>query len=180
MRILVTGGAGFLGSHLCDLLIQEKHEVLCLDNLLTGSLNNIAHLQNHDNFQFIYHDIIDDIKVKVDGIFNLASPASPVHYQLNPINTLKTDIVGSLRVLEIAMANGARVVQASTSEVYGDPLQSPQNENYWGNVNPNGVRACYDEGKRAAETLFTCTFHFLIILTFFAAYPPVPKSVVVS
>lgn len=154
MRILVTGGAGFVGSHLCERLLNEGHDVLCLDNLFTGSRSNIAHLLNHDKFEFIRHDVTVPLVIEIDGIFNLACPASPKHYQRNPVQTLKTSVHGAINILDLAQKTGARVLQASTSEVYGDPTISPQNENYWGNVNPIGVRSCYDEGKRAAETLF--------------------------
>ncbi len=154
MRILVTGGAGFLGSHLCDRLLAEGHEVICLDNFFTGRKVNIArHFQN-PNFELIRHDVIDPFKVEVDQIYNLACPASPVHYQHNPIKTVKTSVMGAINCLGLAKRVKARVFQASTSEVYGDPEVHPQTEDYWGNVNPIGLRACYDEGKRCAETLF--------------------------
>jgi UDP-glucuronate decarboxylase len=154
-KILVTGGAGFLGSHLCDRLIEQGHQVLCLDSLFTGSLNNVEGLSKHPNFTFIKHDVVDPIIVeKLDEIYNLACPASPVHYQFNPIHTMKTSVIGALNVLELARQTGAKVFQASTSEVYGDPSVHPQPEEYWGNVNSIGIRSCYDEGKRAAETLF--------------------------
>jgi UDP-glucuronate decarboxylase len=152
MRSLVTGGAGFLGSHLCDRLIAAGHHVIAVDNLHTGSLDNLAHLRGR-SFEFIRHDIVDPIDVEADWIFNLACPASPVHYQADPIKTIKTSLLGTLHMLELAERRRARLLQASTSEVYGDPLEHPQKEDYWGNVNPTGVRACYDEGKRAAETL---------------------------
>jgi UDP-glucuronate decarboxylase len=154
MRILVTGGAGFLGSHLCDRLISEGHEVACLDNLFTGRKSNIAHLLPNPRFEFIRHDVVDPIKIEVDQIYNLACPASPVHYQHNPIKTVKTSVMGAINVLGLAKRVGARVFQASTSEVYGDPEVHPQPESYWGHVNPIGIRSCYDEGKRCAETLF--------------------------
>ncbi|HTB63295.1 MAG TPA: UDP-glucuronic acid decarboxylase family protein [Opitutales bacterium] len=154
MRILVTGGAGFLGSHLCDRLINEGHEVACLDNLFTGRKSNIAHLLPNPRFEFIRHDVVDPIKIEVDQIYNLACPASPVHYQHNPIKTVKTSVMGAINVLGLAKRVGARVFQASTSEVYGDPEVHPQPEQYWGHVNPIGIRSCYDEGKRCAETLF--------------------------
>lgn len=154
MRILVTGGAGFLGSHLCDKLIEEEHEVICLDNFFTGEKENIRHLLTNDHFELMRHDIIDPFKVEVDQIYNLACPASPVHYQHNPIKTIKTSIMGAINVLGLAKRTKARILQASTSEVYGDPQVHPQNELYRGNVNPIGPRACYDEGKRCAETLF--------------------------
>jgi UDP-glucuronate decarboxylase len=154
MRILVTGGAGFLGSHLCDRLIEQGHEVICLDNFFTGDQQNIRHLLSHDHFELIRHDVIDPFKVEVDQIYNLACPASPVHYQHNPIKTIKTSVMGAINVLGLAKRTGARVLQASTSEVYGDPEVHPQTEEYRGNVNPIGPRSCYDEGKRVAETLF--------------------------
>ena len=154
MRILVTGGAGFLGSHLCDRLIDQGHEVICLDNFFTGNKQNIRHLLQHDHFELIRHDVTDPFKVEVDQIYNLACPASPVHYQRNPIKTIKTSVMGAINVLGLAKRTGARVLQASTSEVYGDPEVHPQTEDYRGNVNPIGPRACYDEGKRCAETLF--------------------------
>ena len=152
--ILVTGGAGFLGSHLCDKLVNEGHDVLCLDNLFTGSKENIRHLLDRNNFEFIRHDITNSLQIEVDEIYNLACPASPVHYQYDAIKTVQTNILGAIHVLGIAKRTVAKVFQASTSEVYGDPDISPQSESYRGNVNPIGVRACYDEGKRAAETLF--------------------------
>ncbi len=154
MRILVTGGAGFLGSHLCERLLNEGHEVVCLDNLYTGSKENIQHLLSHPKFRFIQHDISLPIDLSADEIYNLACPASPVHYQADPLQTLKTSVLGALNVLEIAKKSKSKVFQASTSEVYGDPHVHPQPETYWGNVNPIGVRSCYDEGKRCAETLF--------------------------
>ena len=154
MRILVTGGAGFLGSHLCDRLLQDGHEVVCLDNLFTGRRQNIAHLLAHERFEFLRHDVIDPFKVEVDQIYNLACPASPPHYQYNPIKTIKTSVMGAINCLGLAKRLRARVFQASTSEVYGDPQVHPQPESYWGNVNPIGKRSCYDEGKRCAETLF--------------------------
>jgi UDP-glucuronate decarboxylase len=154
MRILVTGGAGFLGSHLCDRLIERGDEVLCLDNLFTGRKANIAHLLGHPQFELIRHDVIDPFKFEVDQIYNLACPASPPHYQYNPIKTTKTSVMGAINCLGLAKRVKARVFQASTSEVYGDPAVHPQPESYWGNVNPIGRRSCYDEGKRCAETLF--------------------------
>lgn len=154
MRILVTGGAGFLGSHLCETLLSEGHEVIALDNLFTGQKSNIHHLISNPNFEFMRHDVTIPVYVEVDGIFNLACPASPVHYQSDPVQTLKTSVHGAINMLGLAKRTGARILQASTSEVYGDPHISPQTETYWGNVNPIGIRACYDEGKRAAETLF--------------------------
>jgi len=153
-KILVTGGAGFLGSHLCNRLTKEGAHVTCVDNLYTGSINNILNLTKLDNFNFINHDISIPLKLEVDEIYNLACPASPVHYQKNPIKTIKTSVIGALNMLELASHNNAAIFQASTSEVYGDPLVHPQVEDYWGNVNPIGVRSCYDEGKRCAETLF--------------------------
>ena len=154
MRILVTGGAGFLGSHLCDRLINEGHEILCLDNFFTGRRQNIAHLLQDPKFELIRHDVIDPFKVEVDQIYNLACPASPPHYQYNPIKTTKTSVMGAINCLGLAKRVRARVFLASTSEVYGDPTVHPQDESYWGNVNPIVRRSCYDEGKRCAETLF--------------------------
>jgi UDP-glucuronate decarboxylase len=153
-RILVTGGAGFLGSHLCERLLKDGHEVICLDNFFTGRKANIAHLLDNPWFELMRHDVIDPFKVEVDWIFNLACPASPVHYQYNPIKTTKTSVMGAINCLGLAKRVKARVFQASTSEVYGDPSVHPQPESYRGNVNPIGPRACYDEGKRVAETLF--------------------------
>jgi UDP-glucuronate decarboxylase len=154
-KILVTGGAGFLGSHLCDRLIDQGHEVYSLDSLFTGNRKNIEGLIKNPKFKFIKHDVVDAINVnELDEIYNLACPASPVHYQHNPIHTMKTSVLGALNVLELARKTGAKVFQASTSEVYGDPSVHPQPEEYWGNVNTIGIRSCYDEGKRAAETLF--------------------------
>ena len=154
MRILVTGGAGFLGSHLCDRLIADGHDVTVIDNLFTGRKQNIAHLLQHPRFEFVRHDVIDPFKFEVDQIYNLACPASPPHYQFNPIKTTKTSVMGAINCLGLAKRVKARVFQASTSEVYGDPAVHPQPESYWGNVNPIGKRSCYDEGKRCAETLF--------------------------
>jgi len=154
MRILVTGGAGFLGSHLCDRLISDGHEVVCLDNLFTGRKENIAHLLTNPRFEFLRHDVVDPFKAEVDQIYNLACPASPPHYQYNPIKTTKTSVMGAINSLGLAKRVKARVLQASTSEVYGDPQVNPQPEDYWGHVNPVGRRSCYDEGKRCAETLF--------------------------
>jgi UDP-glucuronate decarboxylase len=154
MRILITGGAGFLGSHLCDRLLTDGHEVVCLDNFFTGRKINIQHLLGHPRFELIRHDVIDPYKVETDQIYNLACPASPPHYQFNPIKTLKTSVMGAIHCLGLAKRTRARVFQASTSEVYGDPNVHPQVETYWGNVNPIGLRSCYDEGKRCAETLF--------------------------
>jgi UDP-glucuronate decarboxylase len=153
--ILVTGGAGFLGSHLCDRLLAQGHHVICLDSFLTGGRDNLLHLKNERNFSLIEQDVIDSLDLEhVDEIYNLACPASPVHYQHDPVHTMKTSVLGAINVLELARKTGARVFQASTSEVYGDPLIHPQTEAYLGNVNTIGPRACYDEGKRAAETLF--------------------------
>ncbi len=152
-RILITGGAGFIGSHLCERLLQEGNEVICLDNYFTGSKKNIIHLQNHPFFEIIRHDIIMPFFIEVDEIYNLACPASPVHYQFNPIKTVKTSVMGTINMLGLAKRIKARFLQASTSEVYGDPSVHPQPEKYWGNVNPVGFRSCYDEGKRCAETL---------------------------
>ncbi len=154
MRILVTGGAGFLGSHLCDRLLKDGNEVICLDNFFTGRKSNIAHLHGRPDFELVRHDVIDPFKFEVDQIYNLACPASPPHYQYNPIKTTKTSVMGAINVLGLAKRVHARVFQASTSEVYGDPTVHPQPESYWGNVNPIGRRSCYDEGKRVAETLF--------------------------
>jgi len=154
MRTLVTGGAGFLGSHLCERLLQDGHEVICLDNFFTGRKVNVAHLLENPYFELMRHDVIDPFKVEVDHIYNLACPASPVHYQYNPIKTIKASVMGAINCLGLAKRLNARVFQASTSEVYGDPEVHPQTEGYWGNVNPIGVRSCYDEGKRCAETLF--------------------------
>jgi UDP-glucuronate decarboxylase len=154
MRTLVTGGAGFLGSHLCDRLIQGGHEVICLDNFFTGRKSNIEHLLSNSSFELVRHDVIDPFKFEVDQIYNLACPASPPHYQFNPIKTTKTSVMGAINCLGLAKRVKARVFQASTSEVYGDPAIHPQPESYWGNVNPIGKRSCYDEGKRVAETLF--------------------------
>jgi len=152
-RILVTGGAGFIGSHLCERLLAEGHEVLCLDNFFTGSKANITPFRENRNFECIRHDIINSIYLEVDQIYNLACPASPVHYQSNPIKTIKTNVMGAINTLGLAKRVKARILQASTSEVYGDPEMHPQKEEYWGRVNPIGIRSCYDEGKRAAECL---------------------------
>lgn len=152
-RILITGGAGFLGSHLCERLLSEDNEILCLDNFYTGSKDNIRHLLDNPRFELIEHDIINPLYPEVDEIYNLACPASPVHYQFNPIKTIKTSVMGAINVLGIAKRTKAKVLQASTSEVYGDPDVHPQKESYWGRVNPIGIRSCYDEGKRAAECL---------------------------
>jgi UDP-glucuronate decarboxylase len=154
MKILVTGGAGFLGSHLCEKLLSLGHEVVCVDNYYTGAKKNIEHLLEDNYFEVIRHDVTFPLYLEVDGIFNLACPASPVHYQRDPVQTLKTSVHGAINILGLAKRTHAKVLQASTSEIYGDPKVSPQPESYWGNVNPVGIRACYDEGKRAAETLF--------------------------
>lgn len=153
MRILVTGGAGFLGSHLCERLLKEGHDVICLDNFFTGSKRNILHLLDSRNFELIRHDITQPILLEVDRIFNLACPASPIHYQYNPVKTTKTSVMGAINMLGLAKRVKARILQASTSEIYGDPQVHPQVESYWGNVNTLGLRSCYDEGKRVAETL---------------------------
>ena len=153
MRILVTGGAGFLGSHLCERLLNEGHDVICLDNFFTGSKSNIIHLMDSHRFELVRHDITEPILLEVDRIYNLACPASPVHYQYNPVKTIKTSVMGAINMLGMAKRVRARILQASTSEVYGDPQVHPQTETYWGNVNPIGIRSCYDEGKRVAETL---------------------------
>jgi UDP-glucuronate decarboxylase len=152
-RVLVTGGAGFIGSHLCDRLIADGHEVICLDNFFTGRRENILHLLDNRRFELLRHDVIEPILLEVDQVYNLACPASPVHYQYNPVKTVKTNVMGTLNMLGLAKRVRARILQASTSEVYGDPLEHPQTEEYWGNVNPIGLRSCYDEGKRVAETL---------------------------
>ncbi|HAR40449.1 MAG TPA: NAD-dependent dehydratase [Coprothermobacter sp.] len=153
-RVLVTGGAGFIGSHLCERLLNEGNEVFCMDNLETGSIRNIETFKENPLFHFIQQDVIDPIDIDVDQIFNFACPASPPRYQKDPVHTLKTSVLGALNLLELATNTGAMIMQASTSEVYGDPTISPQPETYWGNVNPIGIRSCYDEGKRCAETLF--------------------------
>ncbi|MBF0421990.1 MAG: SDR family oxidoreductase [Magnetococcales bacterium] len=153
-RVVVTGGAGFLGSHLCQRLLADGHDVICVDNLFSGNRDNIFHLMDNPGFEFIRHDITFPLYLEVDEIYNLACPASPIHYQFDPVQTTKTNVHGSINVLGLAKRLRARVLQASTSEVYGDPEVHPQREDYWGHVNPNGVRSCYDEGKRCAETLF--------------------------
>ena len=155
MRILVTGGAGFIGSHLCERLLSDGNEVLCLDNFFTGRRENILHLLNDPRFELLRHDVTEPVLLEVDQIYNLACPASPVHYQYNPVKTVKTNVMGTINMLGLAKRVRARILQASTSEVYGDPLVHPQTEDYWGNVNPIGLRSCYDEGKRLAETLMT-------------------------
>ena len=152
-RILVTGGAGFIGSHLCERLVREGNDVICLDNYFTGNKNNIRHLLGNDRFEAVRHDVTTPYYAEVDKVYHLACPASPVYYQYNPIKTLKTSIYGALNMLGLAKRVGAKILHASTSEVYGDPTVHPQVESYWGNVNPIGIRSCYDEGKRAAETL---------------------------
>src|SRR6266478_5288848 len=153
MCILVTGGAGFIGSHLCERLLDDGNEVLCLDNFFTGRKANIAHLVDNKAFEVVRHDVIQPVLLEVDQIYNLACPASPVHYQYNPVKTVKTNVMGTINMLGLAKRVRARILQASTSEIYGDPHEHPQTEKYWGNVNPIGLRSCYDEGKRAAETL---------------------------
>ncbi|GAB5563747.1 MAG: SDR family oxidoreductase [Winogradskyella sp.] len=153
-RILVTGGAGFVGSHLCERLLSEGNEVYCLDNYFTGQKQNVVHLTSNPYFEIIRHDVINPFLIEVDEIYNLACPASPVHYQYNPIKTIKTSVMGAINMLGLAKRVNAKILQASTSEVYGNPMVHPQPESYWGNVNPIGERSCYDEGKRAAETLF--------------------------
>ena len=152
-RVLVTGGAGFLGSHLCGRLLEDGHDVLCLDNFFTGTRDNILHLLDNPHFELLRHDITFPLYVEVDKIFNLACPASPIHYQYNPVKTVKTNVMGALNMLGLAKRVKARILQASTSEIYGNPTVHPQPESYWGNVNCVGLRSCYDEGKRVAETL---------------------------
>ncbi len=154
MRILVTGGAGFLGSHLSERLVNQGHDVICLDNFYTGSKSNVAHLMDQSNFELLRHDVTFPLYIEVDQIYNLACPASPIHYQRDPVQTTKTSVHGAINMLGLAKRTGARILQASTSEVYGDPEIHPQEESYWGRVNPIGIRSCYDEGKRCAETLF--------------------------
>jgi UDP-glucuronate decarboxylase len=158
MQILVAGGGGFLGSHLCDRLLKDGHYVIALDNFYTGRIQNIAHLKSNVNFELMRQDVTSKIDVEVDAIFNLACPASPIQYQKHPVQTIKTNVIGAINLLELAERTGARILQASTSEVYGDPEVDPQVEEYWGRVNPIGIRSCYDEGKRTAETLFS-DFH---------------------
>lgn len=176
MRILVTGGAGFIGSHLCKELLDEGHEVLCLDNYFTGAKKNIVELLDNPYFELIRHDVTAPYYAEVDQIYNLACPASPVHYQHNPIKTVKTSVMGAINMLGLAKRVGARILQASTSEVYGDPHVHPQHEGYWGNVNPIGLRSCYDEGKRCAETLFMDYHHqnnvAIRIIRIFNTYGP--------
>ena len=175
-RILITGGAGFIGSHLCERLLKEGNEVICLDNFFTGSKNNIIHLLDHKYFELVRHDVITPYYAEVDEIYNLACPASPIHYQYNPIKTIKTSVMGAINMLGLAKRVKAKVLQASTSEVYGDPKEHPQTEQYWGHVNPIGIRSCYDEGKRCAETLFM-DYHIqnkvrIKILRIFNTYGP--------
>src|SRR5438270_2063538 len=153
MRVLITGGAGFIGSHLCERLLNDDNDVICLDSFFTGRRENIAHLLDDRRFELLRHDVIEPILLEVDQIYNLACPASPIHYQFNPVKTVKTNVMGTLNMLGLAKRVHARILQASTSEVYGDPLEHPQTEKYWGNVNSVGIRSCYDEGKRVAETL---------------------------
>ena len=158
MQILVTGGAGFLGSHLCEKLLELGHKVVCVDNFYTGDADNVSHLRSNPHFELLRHDVTFPLYIEVDGIFNLACPASPIHYQRDPVQTFKTSVHGAINMLGLAKRTGARFLQASTSEIYGDPEVSPQSESYWGNVNPIGIRSCYDEGKRGAETL-TFDYH---------------------
>src|SRR6218665_2595932 len=153
-RVLVTGGAGFVGSHLCDRLLKDGHDVLCVDNFYSGSRDNVAHLLSNPHFELLRHDVTLPLHVEADQIYNLACPASPIHYQWDPVQTTKTSVIGAINMLGLAKRLKARILQASTSEVYGDPMVHPQAESYWGNVNPIGIRSCYDEGKRCAETLF--------------------------
>ena len=153
-RILITGGSGFLGSHLCERLLSEKNEVISLDNYFSGNKSNIIHLLSNPRFEAIRHDVVDPLHLEVDEIYNFACPASPIHYQHNPVHTARTCVMGAINMLELARNVNAKIIQASTSEVYGDPIAHPQQEDYWGNVNPIGIRSCYDEGKRVAETLF--------------------------
>lgn len=159
-RVLIAGGAGFVGSHLCCQLVDKGYNVICIDNLSTGRIKNIANIMKCPNFEFVQRDIVGSVAIDgdIDEIYHLASPASPLQYQLNPIHTFQTNVIGALNLLELARQKGSRILLASTSEVYGDPTQHPQKEDYWGNVNPNGIRSCYDEGKRSAETLF-CDYH---------------------
>src|SRR3990172_2496245 len=159
MRILITGGAGFLGSHLCERLLNNGDEIICLDNYFTGTKENILHLIDNHHFEIIRHDVIAPMDVECDQIYNLACPASPIHYQFNPVRTIQANVLGVTNMLELAKRTKARILQASTSEVYGDPHVHPQREDYWGNVNPIGLRSCYDEGKRVAETLMMDYHH---------------------
>ncbi|MFL6229047.1 MAG: GDP-mannose 4,6-dehydratase, partial [Pyrinomonadaceae bacterium] len=158
MRVLVTGGAGFIGSHLCERLLDAGHDVLCLDNFFTGRRTNVARLLNDPRFELVRHDVIEPVLLEVDRIYNLACPASPVHYQFNPVKTVKTNVMGTINMLGLAKRVGARILQASTSEVYGDPQVHPQREDYWGHVNPIGIRGVYDEAKRFAEAM-TMAYH---------------------
>ena len=153
MKVLVTGGAGFIGSHLCERLVLQGHEVVCLDNFFTGRRDNVRHLLDYRSFELLRHDVCEPLLLQVDQVYNLACPASPVHYQYNPIKTVKSNVMGTLNMLVLARRAGARILQASTSEVYGEPHVHPQPESYWGNVNTVGPRSCYDDGKRVAETL---------------------------
>lgn len=175
-RILVTGGAGFIGSHLCERLLSEGNSVICLDNFFTGSEENVQHLLSNKKFKLVEHDITQPFETEVDEIYNLACPASPVHYQFNPVSTMKTSVLGIINVLELAKKCNARILQASTSEVYGDPKVHPQREDYWGNVNPIGLRSCYDEGKRCAETLIMDYYRYygvdVRIVRIFNTYGP--------
>ena len=175
-KVLVTGGAGFLGSHLCERLVEQGHHVLCVDNYFTGSKKNIEHLLNNSNFEVIRQDVCFPLYVEVDEIYNLACPASPYYYQWDPIQTIKTSVLGAYNMLGLAKRTGAKILQASTSEVYGDPVVHPQTEDYWGNVNPIGIRSCYDEGKRAAETMFMDYFRMhnvdVRIVRIFNTYGP--------
>ncbi len=175
-RVLVTGGAGFLGSHLCERLLNEGHDVICLDNFFTGRKANVLHLLDSPYFELVRHDVINPIMLEVDEIYNLACPASPIHYQFNPIKTIKTSVMGAINMLGLAKRVKAKILQASTSEIYGDPQVHPQREDYWGHVNPIGPRACYDEGKRCAETLFS-SYHIqnrvpIKLLRIFNTYGP--------
>lgn len=179
-RVLVTGGAGFLGSHLCERLLSDGHDVICLDNFFTGTKGNVVHLLNNPFFELVRHDVISPYYAEVDEIYNLACPASPIHYQYNPIKTVKTSVMGAINMLGLAKRVKAKILQASTSEVYGDPLVHPQPEEYWGNVNPIGKRSCYDEGKRCAETLFM-NYHYqndvrIKIVRIFNTYGPRMKE----
>ena len=179
-RVLVTGGAGFLGSHLCERLLNDGHDVICLDNFFTGTKGNVVHLLNNPFFELVRHDVIAPYYAEVDEIYNLACPASPIHYQYNPIKTVKTSVMGAINMLGLAKRVRAKILQASTSEVYGDPLVHPQPEEYWGNVNPIGKRSCYDEGKRCAETLFM-NYHYqndvrIKIVRIFNTYGPRMKE----